>query len=91
MSHHVALFAIENHVVRGTVDFNEVQIVPSRHGNAESREAIRTTGLVARRRAVAARRLEVISFSIFDGYIMVGLGRGAESSCVAFSLVIEIF
>ena len=37
--------------VRGTVDFNEVQIVPSRHGNAESREAIRTTGLVARRRA----------------------------------------
>jgi len=29
----------------GTVDFNEVQIVPSRHGNAESREAIRTTGL----------------------------------------------
>ena len=32
---------------RGTVDFNEVQIVPSRHGNAESREAIRTTGLEA--------------------------------------------
>ncbi|CAL1128538.1 unnamed protein product [Cladocopium goreaui] len=30
---------------KGTVDFNEVQIVPSRHGNAESREAIRTTGL----------------------------------------------
>ena len=28
------------------MDFNEVQIVPSRHGNAESREAIRTTGLV---------------------------------------------
>ena len=56
MSHHVALKpskAIESHrkpsKVRGTVDFNEVQIVPSRHGNAESREAIRTTGLVARR------------------------------------------
>ncbi|CAE7203650.1 unnamed protein product [Symbiodinium natans] len=29
----------------GTVDFNEVQIVPSRHGSAESREAIRSTGL----------------------------------------------
>lgn len=29
------------------MDFNEVQIVPSRHGNAESREAIRTTGLEA--------------------------------------------
>ncbi|CAJ1334238.1 unnamed protein product [Effrenium voratum] len=29
----------------GTVDFKEVQIVPSRHGSAESREAIRSTGL----------------------------------------------
>ncbi|CAE7225867.1 unnamed protein product [Symbiodinium sp. CCMP2456] len=30
---------------KGTVDFQEVQIVPSRHGSAESREAIRSTGL----------------------------------------------
>eukprot|EP00913_Durusdinium_trenchii_P001410 g1305.t1 len=29
----------------GTVGFDEVQIVASRHGSAESREAIRTTGL----------------------------------------------
>ncbi|CAK9028731.1 Uncharacterized protein SCF082_LOCUS18490, partial [Durusdinium trenchii] len=28
-----------------TVGFDEVQIVASRHGSAESREAIRTTGL----------------------------------------------